>query len=131
MVNLDIYKITAVGLIGAVLSVTLKKDCPQIAAGITAATCILILSYILPKLGAVISLLERMDEMMTGENGYVKLILKIVAVAYISSFGSKLCRDFGEGSVGDKIELGGKVIILIVSLPVITGLLDMLGELMP
>ncbi|MCD7904636.1 MAG: stage III sporulation protein AD [Clostridiales bacterium] len=128
---MDIYKITAVGLIGAVFSVTLKKDCPQLAIGITVITCILILNYILPKLGAVISLLERIDSLLEGENGYVKLILKIVAVAYISSFGSRLCRDFGEDSIGDKIELGGKIIILIVSLPVITGLLDMLGELMP
>ncbi|MCD8090676.1 MAG: stage III sporulation protein AD [Clostridiales bacterium] len=128
---MDIYKITAVGLIGAVLSVTLKKDCPQIAICITAITCILILGFVLPKLGAVTALLENIDNMMTGENGYVKLVLKIVAVAYISSFGAKLCRDFGESSVGDKIELGGKIIILIVSLPVITGLLDMLGELMP
>lgn len=129
---MDIFKITAVGLAGAVFSVMLKNNrCPQIAIGVSAASCIIILLYVLPKLGTVLDVLERIENMMSGESSYIKLILKIVAVAYISSFGGKLCRDFGEGAVGDKIELGGKVVILLFSLPVITGLLDMLGELMP
>ncbi|MCD7777688.1 MAG: stage III sporulation protein AD [Clostridiales bacterium] len=128
---MDIYKITAVGLIGAVLSITVKKDCPQIAAVITVVTSVLILSFVLSKLETVVSLLSKIDNMLSTESSYVKLILKVIAVAYISSFGGKLCRDFGESSIGDKIELGGKIIILVVSLPVITGLLDMLGELMP
>ncbi len=128
---MDIYRITALGLIGAVLCVTLKKECPQIAMGISILTSVLILMFILPRFETVFDVLERIDSMLTGESGYVRLILKIVAVGYISSFGAKICEDFGESSIGHKIELGGKIIIIIISLPVITGLLDMLGELMP
>lgn len=128
---MDIYRITAVGLIGAVLSVALKKDMPQIALGVSIVTGVIILGFILPQLKAVFSLLTRINDMLTGDSEYVKLILKITAVAYISSFGSKVCKDFGESSIGDKIELGGKIIILIYSMPVITGLLDMLSRLLP
>lgn len=128
---MDIYKITAVGLIGAVLSVALKKECPQIAIGISVLTSIIIISYMLPRLKTVFELLERIDGMLGPEGGYLKLILKITAVAYISSFGAGICRDFGESAIGDKIELGGKIIILIYSTPVITGLLNMLSRLIP
>ncbi len=128
---MDIYRITAVGLIGAVLCVTLKKDCPQIAMGISIITSVLILMFILPRFETIWGTLERIDSLISGESSYVKLILKIVAVGYISSFGAKICEDFGESSIGHKIELGGKIIIIIFSLPVITGLLDMLSELMP
>lgn len=128
---MDIYRITALGLIGAVLSVTLKKDSPQLAMAVSIITSVLILIFFLPEMGTVFRTLEKIDGLLSGEGAYVKLILKIVAVGYISSFGAKICEDFGESSVGHKIELGGKLIILIFSLPVISGLIDMLKELMP
>ena len=128
---MDIYRITAVGLIGAALSVALKKENPQLAMAVSIAAGVVILGFVLPELKAVFYLLDRINGMLAGEKGYVRLILKITAAAYISSFGAGVCRDFGESSIGDKIELGGKIIILIYAIPVITGLLDMLSELLP
>ncbi|MCC8014594.1 MAG: stage III sporulation AC/AD family protein [Eubacterium sp.] len=128
---MDIFKITAVGLAAAVFSVMLKEKSPQTALAVSAVGCIVILFAVLPKIEVIFQVLKKIEDMIKGEGTYVKLVLKIAAVGYISSFGGSLCRDFGESALGEKIELGGKVVILLFSLPVITGLLDMLNELMP
>ncbi len=128
---MNIYRIAAVGLIGAVLSVTLKKQSPEIAMAVSIITSVIILWSIIPGIGVVFGLLERIEKLMGGESSYVKLIIKIVGVAYLSAFGAKVCGDFGESAIGERIELGGKVIILIFSVPVIEGLLEVLEELMP
>jgi len=58
-------------------------------------------------------------------------ILKIIGIAYIAEFGAEVCKDAGEGAIASKIELAGKVIIIVLAAPIITSLLDLIVEIMP
>ncbi len=55
---------------------------------------------------------------------YFSTILKIVSIAYICDFISLLCKDLNYESVGKKVEIAGKLIILIYSIDVIRLFLD-------
>lgn len=55
---------------------------------------------------------------------YFSTILKIVGIAYICDFISLLCKDLNYESVGKKVEMAGKLIILIYSIDVIKLFLD-------
>lgn len=57
---------------------------------------------------------------------YFSTILKIVGIAYICDFISLLCKDLNYESVGKKVEMAGKVIILIYSIDIIKVFLDQL-----
>mgnify|MGYP000937099159 FL=1 len=57
---------------------------------------------------------------------YFSTILKIVGIAYICDFISLLCKDLNYESVGKKVEMAGKMIILIYSIDVIKVFLDQL-----
>ena len=52
-------------------------------------------------------------------------------MAYITEFGSQICKDMGENSIASKIELGGKVIIMILGLPILTALTETILEILP
>lgn len=52
------------------------------------------------------------------------ILLKIVAIAYICDFISLLCKDLSYESIGKKVEIAGKVVILIYSFDVIKTFLD-------
>lgn len=54
---------------------------------------------------------------------YLAPVLKSIAVAYITSFGAQICRDADEETIADVVELSGKIVILIIALPVIEAIL--------
>ena len=57
-------------------------------------------------------------------------VLKIVGVGYITEFANSICVDSGNSSIGDKILIAGKIIILTLSLPILTNLLNIIIELL-
>lgn len=52
------------------------------------------------------------------------LLLKIVGIAYICDFVSLICKDLDYESIGKKIEMSGKLIILVYSFNVILKFID-------
>ena len=63
------------------------------------------------------------------DTAYVKIVIKIIGVAYICQFASDICKDAGESSIAGKIELGGKIVIITMSMPIIYGLLELVSRI--
>ena len=64
-------------------------------------------------------------------SGIFSAVLKIIGLGYITEFSASLCNDAGATSIGNKILLGGKILILISALPIVTNLIDIIAELLP
>ena len=47
---------------------------------------------------------------------YITTVLKVIGIAYIAG-GSQICKDSGEGAIASKIELGGKI-LMVLALPI-------------
>ena len=121
---MEISKIIGLGLVGTVFSVMLKKENPQFAMLTAAVTGIMIFLMLCAPLGNLISLLrETAEEAGVGE-GYFGIVLKVIGIAYLTQFGAQLCTDAGETAVASKIEMAGKVLMMTVAAPVLTGLLE-------
>ncbi|MFR8071682.1 MAG: SpoIIIAC/SpoIIIAD family protein, partial [Anaerovoracaceae bacterium] len=61
---------------------------------------------------------------------FFPVILKVLAVAYITDFTAQLCRDAGEASIGSKVELAGKIIIFYLAMPILTAILELIKTLL-
>ena len=121
---MEISKIIGLGLVGTVFSVMLKKENPQFAMLTAVVTGIMIFLMLCAPLGNLISLLrETAEEAGVGE-GYFGIVLKVIGIAYLTQFGAQLCNDAGETAVASKIEMAGKVLMMTVAAPVLTGLLE-------
>ena len=57
------------------------------------------------------------------KNGYMKAILKMLGVTYVSEFASAICRDAGYQTIASQIEIFAKLTILALSMPVLEALL--------
>ena len=121
---MDITKVIALGLIGAIFSVLLKKENPQIAMLTASATGILIFLMLCSPLGELISLLRETAEQAGVGEGYFGIVLKVIGIAYLTQFGAQLCADAGESAIAAKIEMAGKVLMMTAAAPVLTGLLE-------
>ncbi len=123
---MDIIQVAAIGIIGAMLSITIKKQTPEIALVISIAASVLIFFMVIPKISAVFELLEKISSNISGGTGFVPVILKIIGIAYIAEFASQICTDAGEGAIASKIDLAAKVLIMVLSAPIILTLLDLI-----
>lgn len=124
---MDILKVTALGLTGAVLSLMLKRETPAISIFIGIITGVMLFMFISDKLIFAMGVLKDMSDRVGLNDTYFDIVLKVVGIAYVSEFGVRLCSDAGESSIASKIELSGKIIIMVVSAPVFMALLDIVS----
>ena len=121
---MEILKILGVGIITTITYIVVKQIKPEFSSLILIAGSCLILCFIV---GYIADIVQVVDKILT-QTGINKdvfaIILKIIGIGYLVEFGANFCIDAGNSSMADKILLAGKLIILIVSMPILTSLLD-------
>lgn len=128
---MEILQVAGLGIIATILTITVKKERPEIALQISVVTGIIIFLFVISKIGYVISVLNELARRIDIDFMYLSIILKVVGIAYITEFASQISRDAGEGSIAEKIELAGKVLIMVVSIPILMALLEMIIKIIP
>lgn len=122
----EIVKIIGVAFVTTIAAVLLRSTKPELSLAVTITGVIVILLFIVDAMQGALAVFSTITEMTGIENGLLKILLKIVGVGYLTEFGAGVLQDFGGNSVADKVVLGGKITIVILSLPVLEGLLQMI-----
>lgn len=123
-------QICGIAFLAVVLVLTLKSTAKDLSAVLSiAATCLIILSalqYLQPIIGFLKNLegTGELDAEMTGT------LLKITGIGILSEISNLVCKDSGNESLGKSLELLGNVVILYLSMPLFSALLDLTKELL-
>lgn len=114
---MEIIRIAAVGIVAAVLAITVKKTNPEIGlqVGLAAGAVILIMSVRYLKAAAEYVRIFA-EELSVGTEMIVS-VMKIIGIAYICEFAVQALKDCGEGAIASKVELGGKLVMTVMTLP--------------
>ncbi len=128
---MEIFQIVAIGLVATILSVLIKNEKPEIGMYISLVAGIIIFLFIVTKLQSVIGILSQLSNKINIDSIYLSIILKIVGIAYIAEFGSQICKDAGEGVMASKIEFAGKVLIMVMAVPILAALMDLIVNMVP
>ena len=126
---MDIIKIAAIGVIASIIIVIIKQDKPEIAMLIGIAATVSILIIIINYLTEVVGLFSLIVQKTGIDSSLFSAIVKIIGVGYITEFSSSICEDSGNKGIGEKISLGGKIVILVLSLPILTSVVDVIINL--
>lgn len=124
---MNIISLIGVGLISAVLSVVIKQYRPEYSIYISLLSGMLILGAVVT---AIAPALSSLTDMIGTDGGYGEILLKALAVCYITHFAAQSCEDAGEKAIAAKIDLVGKAALLILSLPLFNELAGMIKELL-
>lgn len=122
----EIFKIIGMAFVTAVAAALLRTTKPELSFAVTVTGIIVILLFIVDMLQNTLAIFSTIANMTGIENGLLKTLLKIVGVGYITEFGAGIISDFGSNSVADKVILGGKITIVVLSIPVIESLLTLI-----
>ncbi|WP_410768251.1 stage III sporulation protein AD [Fontibacillus sp. BL9] len=128
---MEMIQIVGLGLVATVLILVIKEQKPLFAFLIAASTGIYIFLYLVGKIGGIIEVLEKLAESSGVQMIYLKTILKIIGIAYIAEFGAQIVRDAGQESIASKIELAGKVLIMVLAIPIISIIIETVIKLLP
>ncbi len=123
---LEVSKIIGVAFITTLVSILLKPTKPELSFAVTVTGVIVVLLFIVDALQNTLSVFTSIAAVTGIENGLLKILIKIVGVGYLTEFGASILQDFGGNSMADKVVLGGKITIVLLSLPVMEGLLNMI-----
>lgn len=121
---MELLKIVAFGIVFSFLIIVTKQLKPEFSLLIIIAGSCVILMYLLQYIDIVIYDIDNIVAQTGINKELFIIILKIIGVGYLVEFGANICIDSGNQSIADKIILAGKVVILSVSMPVISNLLN-------
>lgn len=127
----EIIKIIGIGLMALVIIVILRQYKPEYAIYVSIIAGILILFFAMEKLTGIINLLKSISEKTYINKGFLSILLKITGIAFLTEFAVSVCVDAGEKAIASKIEIGSKVVIITMSIPIITSLLELIIEILP
>jgi stage III sporulation protein AD len=128
---MDIFRIIGVGLVTTITALIVKQVKPEIAVVIGMAGGIIMILMLVDSLTSIIATFSSILNKSGLASGLFSTVLKIVGIGYITEFSANLCADSGSSSIADKILLGGKIIILMISLPIITNIIDIIAGILP
>ncbi|MBR1802588.1 MAG: stage III sporulation protein AD [Clostridia bacterium] len=128
---MDIIKIIGVGLISLIIIVIVKQYRPEFVIYVSIMAGVLILSLVLGKLGAIIDLLTSLSNKTSINNEFLVLLIKITGIAFLTEFAVSICKDSGETAIASKVDIGGKVLIISMSIPIIASLLETILRILP
>lgn len=126
---MDIIKIIGVGFTTLIVTIMLKEYRKDFAvyAGLIGGS--IILYYIIGYLQNIVNFLSNLAD--SGINSeFILLLIKITGISILTEFAVSICKDSGESAIASKVDLGGKLLVISLSIPVISATLSGLLELL-
>ena len=127
----EVIKIVGIGLIALILIIIIKQYRPEFAIYISIISGIIIFFCAIDKLTNIIDLLKQICNQSGVNNKYLDILIKMTGIAFLAEFAISICKDAGESSLANKVELGSKAIVISMSIPIIHNLLEIILNLMP
>ena len=128
---MEIIKIIGIGLISLIMIIIIKQYKPEFTIYISIISGVLIVMLCMDKLSGIINILTTLNNKTGLNSEYLGILLKITGIAILTEFAVSICNDAGESAIATKVDLGGKIIIISISIPIIVALLELIVKILP
>lgn len=123
----------AIGIVGMVvvmLAIQFKSVKPEYGIMISVVGCIFIFAYSLSRISDIVEIVDRLASLTSISREYIKILLKITGIMFISEISSDIAKDCGYMAVANQVQIFGKLSVLVISLPVFVELISSVGKLL-
>lgn len=112
-----ILKITMIAVTTTLLSLILKQYRPEYTLFLQLGACVGIIILLMSNFNDISDSVRSLTSVSGIDGSSFKSMWKVLGIALITQFASDLCRDSGESALAGNVELAGKWLILLYSLP--------------
>lgn len=124
------FKTVAAVMISVVLCLILGQRSKDMWILLAVASSIMILLSAFTYLQPILSLIQRLQELSGINNDILEILIKAVGISLLGEIVCMVCSDTGNAAMGKSVQILTTVVILWVSIPLITGLLDTVGNIL-
>ncbi|GEN45288.1 stage III sporulation protein AD [Alkalibacillus haloalkaliphilus] len=118
-------------IVAAILIIVVREKNHSIGFLLTLLTGTLVFFFILTQIGELISVFQQVTSRMNVSLLHLDTIFKVIGVAYITEFASQVLRDANLASIAIKVEIVGKLFILLIALPIFITVIETLLSFIP
>ena len=117
-------QVGVIGVLGVLFAVQFKSGKSEYAVYISVAVSLLLFGCMLERLRDAVDSLGRIGNYIKVDQRFFGTMMKMIGITYVGEFASGICKDAGYQTLAVQIELFGKLTILLLSLPVLSALLE-------
>ncbi len=126
----ELIRVAVLGVVTAVFVMIISEKQPEIGLALALAFGVIALVIAFGKAGAIIGAIEDVINKAGIEGKLLVPILKVTGMAYITQFSADICKDAGQNSIAGKVETVGKIMILVVAVPIATSLIQIISTIL-
>lgn len=127
---MSILGICIVAIIGAILAITLKHTTPQLSITLTLITGVIVFIAVCSVLPQITEKINSLINAAGVKTEFAAILFKSVGICFLCQFSSDICKDAGQSALAGRVELAGKIMILISSLPLMEEVLNTASSLL-
>ena len=128
---MDIIKIIGIAFIAVIIIVILKQYRPEFAIYASIIAGVLILALASNTLSGIIDMIKSISSKTNINSEFLVILIKITGIAILTEVAVSICKDAGESAIASKVDVGGKIIIISMSIPIINALIDTVVKVLP
>ena len=123
-------QVVAFILVALFVYLILKEKKSDISVLLLLAAGLLVFLFCISQIQGIIDFLKNISDKAGIDTVYFKIVLKILAIAYLASFASEICKDAGASSLASKVEFAGKIFILSLAIPILMTVLNSILDIL-
>lgn len=127
---MEIFQLVGIAFITAVAALLLKGTKPELAFAVTVAGGIILLLFTFEVLRDNLSIFSEIAEATGIDSSLIKILLKMVGIGYLVEFSAGILNDFGQNSTADKLVFCGKIVVLVLAVPILRSVLSLILQLL-
>ncbi|WP_062306047.1 stage III sporulation protein AD [Alicyclobacillus sendaiensis] len=128
---MHIVQIIGIGLTATILAALLREQMPSFATLVSLFAGVLILLLVVRSISGALAAFQQLTATAQMNPMFLQTLIRILGIAYVVEFAADIARDAGESALGGRIELAGKIGIVLLALPIFKDVLDVIVRMIP
>ncbi len=127
---MQILQFVGIAFVAAAAALILKGTKPELAFAVSIAGGVILLLLAFDLLKEGFSVFGEIAEATKLDPVLIRALLKMVGIGYLVEFSAGILEDFGQKSLADKLIFCGKVVVLLLALPILRSVLTLIRSLL-
>ena len=124
-----ILRLCAIAAVTAVCALILKSHKSELAPLCVAAGGVLMILYAFDYVSESLDILKQFTEQTGISSSVIRVIFKIIGIGYVVELTASSVKDLGFESIADKLIMCGRIVIFLVSVPILQSLYEVIISL--
>ena len=108
----------------------MPKNAKEFQIVLTLGVCALVIAAIYSFLAPVLDMIDSLSLEGKIDGDMIRILLKATGVGLLTEYVALVCQDAGNGALGKILQVLSTVVILWLSLPLITGLMELISNIL-